>query len=62
MRMETKPHLPMPLTGARRIEGERLAYREAQRLHDAKHPDYSNRKGRIRIAVSTQADAIPSLL
>jgi hypothetical protein len=38
--METKPHLPMPLTGARRIEGERLAYREAQRLHHAKHPDY----------------------
>ena len=29
--METKPHLPMPLTGARRIENERLAYLKAQR-------------------------------
>ncbi|MGH7391931.1 MAG: DNA-directed RNA polymerase [Candidatus Rokuibacteriota bacterium] len=40
--METnpKPYLPMLLTGARRIEGERLAYREAQRLHHAAFPDY----------------------
>jgi len=41
MRIETKPHLPMPLTGARRIEAERRAYREAQRLHHAEHPDYA---------------------
>jgi hypothetical protein len=39
--METKPHLPMPLTGARRIEGERRAYREAQRLHHAEYPEYA---------------------
>ncbi len=33
-------HLPMPLTSARRIEGERVAYREAQRRHHAAFPDY----------------------
>lgn len=38
--METRPHLPMPLTGARRIEGERLTYRKAQCLHHAAFPDY----------------------
>jgi hypothetical protein len=43
--METKPHLPMPLTGARRIENERLAYRETQRLHHAAFPDYSRGGG-----------------
>jgi hypothetical protein len=54
--MEAKPHLPMPLTGARRIEGERLVYREAQRLHYAKHPDYS--RGWHRPSDTTVARAL----
>lgn len=32
-------YLPMPLTGARRIERERDEYRECQRRHHAAHPD-----------------------
>jgi len=33
-------HLPMPVTRARRIEAEREVYRERQRLHQARFPDY----------------------
>jgi hypothetical protein len=39
-RVDANPHLPMPLTGARRIENERVVYRDLQRLHHAEHPDY----------------------
>src|SRR2546425_4897483 len=38
--MKTTSYLPMPLTGARRIENERVVYRDLQRRHRAEHPDY----------------------
>jgi hypothetical protein len=34
-------YLPMPWTGARRIENERLLYREHQRMHHEKFPEYA---------------------
>jgi hypothetical protein len=34
-------YLPMPWTGARRIESERVLYREAQRLHHARFSNYA---------------------
>ena len=39
--MKTTSYLPMPLTSARRIESERVVYRDLQRQHHAAFPDYA---------------------
>src|SRR5438445_4795773 len=54
----TTSYLPMPLTRARRIESERVEYRDLQRRHHAEHPDYTRGWRRPSDATATVLELI----